>query len=107
MYCTKCMGNIPEGAKFCPVCGKKALVPKPKKVIDIESKLGFSVAEAAAAVGVSSWFIYEEIKRGCIGYAKLHGRKVIPRWDLEKYLRQNEVLPREDSPDEPDKGVRV
>lgn len=96
MKCTKCMGEIPDQAKFCPVCGKKVVVPKPKKTVQLNDKLSFSVAEAAAAVGVSNWFMYEEIKRGAIGYAKLHGRKVIPRWDLEGYLKKNEVPARND-----------
>ena len=96
MNCKKCNAALPEGAVFCTRCGKKAPPPlKEKKVIDLNSKLGFSAAEAAAAVGVSEWLIYEEIKIGNIGYTQLRGRKVIPRWSLEEYLKRHEKPARE------------
>jgi excisionase family DNA binding protein len=96
MLCKKCQAPLQLGAAFCGICGKKAPPPpKEKKVIDLSSKLGFSVAEAAAAVGVSTWFIYEEIKTEAIGHCKLHGRKVIPRWALDEYLRRHEIPAKE------------
>lgn len=96
MECKKCSSPLAEGASFCAKCGKKAPPPpKVKKIIDLNSKLGFSVAETAVAIGVSAWFIYEEIKQRNIGYTQLHGRKIIPRWALEEYLKKHEVPARE------------
>lgn len=91
MQCKKCETILGQDAKFCLACGKKVVKPREKKGIDFNSKLGFSAAEAAAAIGVSTWFIYEEIKRGLLGCSILHGRKIIPRWTLEEYLRSHET----------------
>jgi predicted amidophosphoribosyltransferase len=96
MECKKCHTVLTAGTSFCPKCGKKVPPPpKEKKPVDLNAKLGFSAAEAAAAVGVSVWFMYEEIKQGSISYCQLHGRKVISRWALEDYLRKNEVPAKE------------
>lgn len=96
MNCKKCGQALATGIKFCPACGKKAPAPpKPKKVIDLNSKIGFSVSEAAAAVGVSAWLLYEEIKQQNIGCTMIRGRKVISRWALDEYLKRNEVPARE------------
>lgn len=96
MNCKKCQAPLQEGAIFCGKCGKKAPPPpKEKKILNLNAKLGFSAAEAADAVGVSEWLIYEEIKVGNIGYTQLRGRKVIPRWSLEAYLKKNEIPARE------------
>ncbi|HWR41397.1 MAG TPA: hypothetical protein VN611_18035 [Patescibacteria group bacterium] len=91
MKCTKCGGALAPEMKFCQSCGKKVPQQKPKKVIDLSGRLGFSVAEAALAVGVSSWLLYEEMKQGNITYSQLHGRKVIPKWALEEYIKRHEV----------------
>jgi len=91
MQCKKCETSLADNAKFRLACGKKVTKPREKKVIDLNSRLGFSAAEAAAAIGVSTWFIYEEIKQGLLGCSILHGRKIIPRWTLEEYLRRHET----------------
>ncbi len=53
------------------------------------SKLAYSVKEAAAAIGVSEWYIREEIKLGKLGFCGTRGRIIIPVWELIRYLGEN------------------
>ncbi|MBP2655700.1 MAG: Helix-turn-helix domain [Firmicutes bacterium] len=91
----KCGESIREGAKFCPNCGKKALKPKaevkPLTIIHTDSKLAFSVKEAAQAIGVSTFLIRELINQQKLRCVRLNSRILIRREVLEDYLMQNEV----------------
>ena len=51
-----------------------------------KNKLAYSVNEAGAALGVSTWFIRAEIKRGYLHTTGLRGRVLIPIWELVRYL---------------------
>ena len=49
-------------------------------------KLAYSVKEAAEAIGVSAWYIRDEMNRGHLAYSCPRGRQLIPRWELVRYL---------------------
>ncbi|MDU2064376.1 MAG: excisionase family DNA-binding protein [Sporomusaceae bacterium] len=91
----KCGYELKAETKFCPNCGKKA--PKPKKdpvpltIIHTDSKLSFSVKEAAVAIGVSQFLIRELIKQGELQATMIRSRIVIRRATLEQYLKDHEV----------------
>jgi len=50
------------------------------------NKVAYSVKEAAVELGVSTWFVRAEIKRGWLGTSQLSGRVLIPGWELVRYL---------------------
>ncbi len=52
-----------------------------------DSKLGYTVKEAADSLGISTWKLKEEMYQGRIRYIKIGTRVVIPRWALEERLR--------------------
>jgi len=54
------------------------------------NKMAYSVKEAAVALGVSTWFVRAEIKRGLLGRAQVSGRVLIPSWELVRYLVSGE-----------------
>jgi len=95
MQCTQCQNKIPDGSKFCSNCGKKAPKPKvevkPLTIIHTDSKLAFSVKEAAQAIGVSTFLIRELIAQQKLRCVRLNSRILIRREILENYLKQNEV----------------
>jgi hypothetical protein len=49
-------------------------------------KLAYSVKEAADALGVSAWYIRDEMNRGHLACSCPRGRQLIPRWELVRYL---------------------
>ena len=49
-------------------------------------KLAYSVKEAAEAIGVSVWYIRDEMTQGHLAYSCPRGRQLIPRWELVRYL---------------------
>lgn len=49
-------------------------------------KAAYSVKEAAAELGVSTWFVRAEIKRGWLQCSQVSGRVLIPGWELIRYL---------------------
>lgn len=53
---------------------------------DAGDKLAYSVKEAAAAIGVSAWYIRDEMAQGHLAYSCPRGRQLIPRWELIRYL---------------------
>ena len=63
--------------------------PPRKKTAAPGSKLAYSVSEAAAALGVSEWYIRDEIGREQIAVSRARGRVIIPRWELIRYLKEN------------------
>lgn len=97
MTCNGCKSEIATGAKFCPNCGKKAPKPKvevaPLTIIHSDTKLAFSVREAAQATGVSTYLIREMIAQEKLPHVKINARIVIRREALENYLKANEVNP--------------
>ena len=56
---------------------------------DPGTKLAYSVREAADAIGVSAWYIRDEMSRGVLHYSAARGRQLIPRWELMRYLETN------------------
>ena len=52
-----------------------------------DSKLGYSVKEAAQCLSISVWKLKEEMYQGRIRYIKIGTRVVIPHWSLEERLR--------------------
>lgn len=93
-----CGQVLPGGVKFCSACGKKARKPKQEKPIPAitfvksDTKLAFSAKEAAAAIGISVYTVYELMKQGVIPYVQIgERRQVIRREALEAYLLKNEV----------------
>lgn len=48
--------------------------------------LTYSVREAAAAIGISTWAYYEAIKRGELPGRRVGSRIVVPRVQLERWL---------------------
>ena len=53
----------------------------------MDDKLGYSVKEAAKAIGIGVSKLKEEMYQGRIRYIKIGTRVVIPRWSLEERLR--------------------
>lgn len=49
-------------------------------------KMGYSVAEAAKAIGISETKMRELCLRGVVKSIKLEGRRIVPRWALEELL---------------------
>ena len=49
-------------------------------------KLAYSVKEAAEALGVSNWYIRDEMAQGKLAFSSPRGRQMIPRWELIRYL---------------------
>ena len=56
-----------------------------------DSKLGYSVKEAAKAIGIGVSKLKEEMYQGRIRYIKIGTRVVIPHWSLEERLRPENV----------------
>ena len=52
------------------------------------SPLTYTVAEAAALIGISRWSYYEGVKRGELPARKVGRRVVVPRVQLEEWLNQ-------------------
>ena len=50
-------------------------------------KMGYSVAEAAKAIGISETKMRELCLRGVVKSIKLEGRRIVPRWVLEELLQ--------------------
>jgi excisionase family DNA binding protein len=50
------------------------------------NKLAYSVKEAAEALGVSAWYIRDEMAQGHLAFSCPRGRQMIPRWELVRYL---------------------
>jgi len=74
------------------VVDEEAARRKMKRPIDgvsSSNKLAYSVSEAAAALGVSEWYIRDEISHKMIAVSKARGRLIIPRWELVRYLKEN------------------
>ena len=46
----------------------------------------YSVREAAKILGVSSWLIREQCRRGTLHHVRMGGRILIPRWVLDKLV---------------------
>ena len=69
LQCRKCKLPAPALAKFCGHCGGRVCAPPPppkqvkkkKMQFDIESRLSFSVGEAAELIGTSKGLIYETV----------------------------------------------
>lgn len=53
------------------------------------NKICYSVPEAAAAIGVSDWLIRQEVMQGKIAVCSIRGRRLIPRWEIERYVREH------------------
>ena len=51
-------------------------------------KLAYSVREAAEAIGVSQWYVRDEMSVGRLGFSSARGRKIIPHWELVRYLEE-------------------
>ena len=49
-------------------------------------KLAYSVKEAADALGVSVWYIRDEMAQGHLAFSCPRGRQLIPCWELVRYL---------------------
>ena len=52
------------------------------------NKLAYNVREAAEALGVSPWYVRDEMNLGRLGFSSARGRKIIPRWELVRYLEE-------------------
>ncbi len=52
------------------------------------NKLAYNVREAAEALGVSPWYVRDEMSLGRLGFSSARGRKIIPRWELVRYLEE-------------------
>ena len=72
-----------------PAMAEEPERPARKKTPAPGSKLAYSVSEAAAALGVSEWYIRDEIGREQIAVSRARGRVIIPRWELIRYLKEN------------------
>ena len=72
-----------------PVMPEEPERPARKKTAAPGTKLAYSVSEAAAALGVSEWYIRDEIGREQIAFSRARGRVIIPRWELIRYLKEN------------------
>ena len=55
-----------------------------------DSKLAYTVEEAAKALSISPWLVREEMVQKRIKFVKICRRVVIPRWSLEERLRPTE-----------------
>ena len=62
---------------------------KTKEHLRARDKLAYNVKEAAAALGVSPWYIRDEMAHGNLAYCCPRGRKMIPRWELVRYLKSS------------------
>lgn len=62
--------------------------PKPRKVINLPpgAKLSYTVAEGAAALGVSSSTLWAMIKDGELVAKRLRGRTLLTREELARVL---------------------
>lgn len=65
-------------------------------------KLAYSVREAAKALGVSEWYIRDEIDRNMLAVSKARGRILIPRWELDRYIVDNLQAGPQGQPPSPD-----
>jgi len=52
------------------------------------NKLAYNVREAAEAMGVSPWYVRDEMSLGRLDFSSSRGRKIIPRWELVRYLEK-------------------
>lgn len=60
MFCTKCGTQLPEGTKFCPVCGSPLGAEKKKGVLSIFFKLGTAAAWVIGILFVIGLFIGDD-----------------------------------------------
>ncbi len=59
-------------------------------MIELPNQPWFSPKEAAAAIGMSEGFIYDELGRKVLPACKFGRRIRISREDLEEYIREHE-----------------
>ena len=78
-------GPKPETNKEQPSAGKVVWQIEQRSTSD---KLAYSVKEAAEAIGVSAWYIRDEMAQGRLAYSCPRGRQMIPRWELIRYLQE-------------------
>jgi excisionase family DNA binding protein len=65
-------------------------------------RLAYSVAEAARLTGLSRDLLYDEMRRGNLGYLKIGRRRLITRQHLEQFLGiTRSTSPEPDSPPNP------
>ena len=60
-------------------------------------RLAYSVKEAALALGVSEWKVREAIYQKQLFAVNLGRRLVIPRWALDRLLREPDSQPDENA----------
>ena len=58
-----------------------------------DSKLGYTVKEAAKSLTIAVSTLKEEMYQGRVKYIKIGTRVVIPRWALEERLREELAQP--------------
>lgn len=76
------------------------------RVLAAHGKLAYSVAEAAKALSVSQWYIRDEIRQGHLSVIDSRGRKIIPAWELLRYMEDNlSVAPSKPAPDPADEEL--
>ncbi|WP_051276303.1 helix-turn-helix domain-containing protein [Desulfovirgula thermocuniculi] len=81
MQCPKCQAEAPEGARFCPMCGKRLPKPKPEypkiaeelEIRQVDPVL--TAKEVAKLLRVSEWMIYELVRQNKIPYFTIGTRK--------------------------------
>jgi excisionase family DNA binding protein len=54
---------------------------------NLDARLGFSVAEAALVIGISERSIHRLLKRGLLRGSKALRKIIIPRTEIERFLR--------------------
>jgi excisionase family DNA binding protein len=52
----------------------------------VAERLAYSVSEAARLTGLSRDLLYDEMRRGTLGYIKVGRRRLITRQHLEQFL---------------------
>lgn len=98
MTCNKCKIDVPEGAKFCPNCGKKVYRPKPKSDVPIlpdevnkvviQFPPVINVKECAQLLRVSNSLVYELVYQNKIPHFRLQtkGKQKPIRFDTKEVL---------------------
>ena len=80
-----------ENAESRNLLGEMQWAPTPEEQQQLkrlvpENKLAYNIKEAAAALGVSTWLVRAEIKRGGLHKTLVGGRILISCWELVRYL---------------------